>query len=161
MDEPTNDLDIETLELLEELLSQFSGTLLLVSHDRSFMDNIVTRTLAFEGNGKVSEYVGGYQDWLAQAPKIVAAKHKDNTSIKTNSVKQFALDSKEKKELAGLLLEKQQQKLFTEMTEPGFYEQTNDKVSQATEKLKKVEREIEQAYARWDELEGRRLLFDV
>ncbi|MBP9726512.1 MAG: ATP-binding cassette domain-containing protein [Gammaproteobacteria bacterium] len=166
MDEPTNDLDIETLELLEELLSQFSGTLLLVSHDRSFMDNIVTRTLAFEGNGKVSEYVGGYQDWLAQAPKIVAAKHKDNTSIKTNSVKQSALDAKEKKELAGLLLkieklEKQQQQLFTEMTEPGFYEQTNDKISQATEKLKKVEREIEQAYARWDELEGRRLLFDV
>ena len=83
MDEPTNDLDIETLELLEELLLQFSGTLLLVSHDRSFLDNIVTRTLAFEGNGKIGDYVGGYQDWLAQVPAVIApVKTKVKTLIK-------------------------------------------------------------------------------
>lgn len=159
MDEPTNDLDIETLELLEELLSQFSGTLLLVSHDRAFLDNIVTRTLAFEGNGKVGEYVGGYQDWLAQAPKIIAPKQKNVSPAKTEAAKKPRLDVKEKKELAGLVLkveklEKQQLDLFTQMTEPGFYEQPADKISQVTDKLKIVEKEIAQAYARWDALES-------
>ncbi len=157
MDEPTNDLDIETLELLEELLSQYSGTLLLVSHDRSFMDNIVTRTLAFEGNGKVSEYIGGYQDWLAQAPKIIAPKQQ-NIPVKEKSIKQPILNLQEKKELSGLpnkveKLEKQQQELFTQMTEPGFYEQPSDKINQVTEKQKKIEQEIQQAYARWDQLD--------
>lgn len=157
MDEPTNDLDIETLELLEELLTQFSGTLLLVSHDRAFLDNIVTRTLAFEGNGKIGEYIGGYQDWLAQAPKI--APPKKNAPTKTPTIKQPKLDLKEKKELAGLpakveKLEQQQQAFFMQMTEPGFYEQPADKIRLVTDKLQKIEREIEQAYARWGALEN-------
>jgi len=161
MDEPTNDLDIETLELLEELLSQFAGTLLLVSHDRSFMDNIVTRTLAFEGDGKIGEYVGGYQDWLAYAPKVIAApKVKSTAPMKKESIKQVALDVKEKKELAGLpakvgKLEDQQQEFFTQMAEPGFYDQPDDKINFITAKLKKVEQEIAQAYARWEALESR------
>lgn len=156
MDEPTNDLDIETLELLEELLSQFSGTLLLVSHDRAFLDNIVTRTLAFEGNGKISEYIGGYQDWLAQAPKIVVPKH--NAPIKEQSVKQPQSEANTKKELAALLLkieklEKNQQQLFIQMTEPGFYDQPAEIIRQVTEKQKKIEKEIAQIYERWNELE--------
>lgn len=160
MDEPTNDLDIETLELLEELLSQFSGTLLLVSHDRTFMDNIVTRTLAFEGHGKISEYIGGYQDWLAQAPKNMTSKQNDNISPNTDkSKKQPSSDLKVKKELATLLakiekLEKQKQELFDQMAEPGFYEQSIDKVDYITEKLKKIEQEITEAYERWDVLDA-------
>lgn len=157
MDEPTNDLDIETLELLEELLSQFTGTLLLVSHDRAFLDNIVTRTLAFEGNGKVSEYIGGYQDWLAQAPKIVTQKQ--DTSIKTQPpIKPIKSNAQTKKELAALILtveklEKQQQDLFTQMTEAGFYEQSAEKINQITVKQKKIEQEIAKNYERWNELE--------
>ena len=72
MDEPTNDLDIETLELLEELLQAFDGTVLLVSHDRSFLDNVITQTIAYEGSGRWHDYVGGYDDWLAQRPEPVA-----------------------------------------------------------------------------------------
>lgn len=159
MDEPTNDLDIETLELLEELLSQFSGTLLLVSHDRAFMDNIVTRTLAFEGNGKITEYMGGYKDWLEHAPKIVSEKPKVAAVVNQKPKKQVTLNLNEKKELAGLpakveKLEKQQQLLFAQMAEPNFYEQSSDKVSIVTDKLKKVEQEIQQVYVRWDELES-------
>jgi ATP-binding cassette subfamily F protein uup len=158
MDEPTNDLDIETLELLEELLSQFSGTLLLVSHDRSFLDNIVTRTLAFEGNGKIGEYIGGYQDWLAQAPKIISPKK--TKPMTSTPIEKPKLNVNEKKELSALLikmakLEKQQQELFMQMTEPGFYEQATEKVNYITEKLKNTEKEIAQAYARWEELESR------
>ena len=158
MDEPTNDLDIETLELLEELLSQFAGTLLLVSHDRAFLDNIVTRTLAFEGNGKVSEYIGGYQDWLAQAPKIIAPKQ--NLPTKEQPFKPLQSEAQTKKELAALLLkvdklEKEQQQLFVQMTEPGFYTQSDEKIRQVTEKQKKIEKEIAQIYERWDELESK------
>lgn len=155
MDEPTNDLDIETLELLEELLSQFSGTLLLVSHDRSFLDNIVTRTLVFEGEGKIGEYVGGYQDWLEQAPIVVKAEPVAPTK---KTKKQSSLSYKERKELSGLpakveKLEQKQQVLFAEMAEPGFYDQSDEKVSDTAEKLKKLEQEIEQLYVRWRELD--------
>lgn len=153
MDEPTNDLDIETLELLEELLSQFSGTLLLVSHDRSFLDNVVTRTLVFEGSGKVTEYMGGYQDWLDHAPKIIAPiKEKQSAPVKEKE------NLNSKKELTVLLskvekLEKQQKAIFAQMAETGFYQQAPDIVTQISNKLKKVEDEIAQAYARWSELE--------
>lgn len=155
MDEPTNDLDIETLELLEELLSQFSGTLLLVSHDREFLNNIVTRTLAFEGNGKVGEYVGGYQDWLEQAPKNIKENDQQKSSHKILKPK---CDVKDKKELEGLpvkveKLEKQQKEIFAQMAAPDFYQQSSDKINIVTEKLKKIEQEIEKIYARWEELE--------
>lgn len=158
MDEPTNDLDIETLELLEELLSQFAGTLLLVSHDRSFFDHIVTRTLAFEGNGKIGEYIGGYQDWLAQKPTV--AMPKTATPANEKSPKQTSLDFKERKELSSLItkvekLERQQQQLFAQMAEPGFYDQAADTIQTITEQAKKIEQELEQSYARWEMLEAR------
>ncbi len=160
MDEPTNDLDIETLELLEELLSQFSGTLLLVSHDRTFLDNIVTSTLVFEGNGKISEYVGGYQDWLAQAPKIIPTKTPVTVETKVKASKPQTLDFKERKELQALpgkveKLEKQQQELFAQMAEADFYQQAAEKIATVTDKLKKIENEIENIYQRWEELESR------
>lgn len=162
MDEPTNDLDIETLELLEELLCQFTGTLLVVSHDRSFMDNIVTRLLAFEGNGEIGEYVGGYQDYIEQRPKKTVARKNPSmvSDVKEKSTTSATLEWKERKELSALpakveKLEKQQQELCSEMAAEGFYEQTKDRINLATEKLKKIEKEIEQAYARWDELESK------
>ena len=154
MDEPTNDLDIETLELLEDLLAQFSGTLLLVSHDRSFFDNIVTRTLAFEGNGHIGEYIGGYQDWLAQRPVIASPK----TIEPAKPPKQNTLDLKERKELSALIakaekLEQQQQQLFIQMAQPGFYEQPANSIENITEQVKKIQQELEQTYARWEILE--------
>ena len=164
MDEPTNDLDIETLELLEELLSQFSGTLLLVSHDREFIDNIVTRTLVLEGEGKVSEFVGGYQDWLEQTRKI-------NNTIKTVSPTKNIADIKlpansgvlsyeERKELAKIpekveKLEKKQQMLFDEMAQEGFYDQSEATVNHLTQQLKLIEKEITQLYGRWEMLEAK------
>lgn len=154
MDEPTNDLDIETLELLEELLMQFSGTLLLVSHDRTFLDNIVTSTLVFEGNGKVSEYVGGYKDWLAQVAKSPPPK----LATKATATQPIKTSSKEQKEFAALpakieQLEKQQAELLAKMGEPGFYQQPPDEMAKVTEKHKKLEQDIEQAYKRWEELD--------
>jgi ABC transport system ATP-binding/permease protein len=162
MDEPTNDLDIETLELLEELLCQFTGTLLVVSHDRSFMDNIVTRMLAFEGDGEIGEYVGGYQDYLEQRPQKTLTKKNPSTTSATKKKSQApaALEWKERKELSALpakveKLEKQQEKLFSEMAEAGFYEQAEEKVDLVTAKLNKIQQEIEQAYARWDTLDSK------
>lgn len=160
MDEPTNDLDIETLELLEELLSQFSGTLLLVSHDRTFIDNIVTSTLVFEGEGKISEYVGGYQDWLNQVPKNVTIKTPAIVETKIKASKSQTIDFKERKELQALpgkveKLEKQQQELFAQMAEDNFYQQSSVIIETVTQKLKNIENEIEKTYTRWEELENK------
>lgn len=161
MDEPTNDLDIETLELLEELLTQFSGTLLLVSHDRTFLDNIVTSTLVFEGNGQISEYVGGYQDWLRQT--------KNNTPSISPMIKKTAqkaqktqpINTSDQKELLGLpakleQLEKKQAVLLAEMGDPNFYEAATSEAHRAkiSAALKKIEKDIEQLYARWAILEA-------
>lgn len=170
MDEPTNDLDIETLELLEELLSQFTGTLLLVSHDRLFIDNTVTRTLVFEGDGIIKDFVGGYQDWLEQAPKVIN-QSQSQTSVKENKTdlsakqnnkqaSQAKLDYQERKELSRLpakveKLEKQQQELFDQMAQDGFYDQPESEVNKITEQLKKLEQDIAQAYERWEELDGK------
>jgi len=161
MDEPTNDLDIETLELLEELLSQFPGTLLLVSHDRTFLDNIVTNTLVFEGHGKITEYTGGYQEWHEQQQVV---KQVINTIKKTENKKgkdksnKPTLDFKEKKELQGLpakleKLEKQQQLILAQMAAPDFYQQSKEATTQVTEKLKQIEQDIQQTYLRWEMLD--------
>lgn len=163
MDEPTNDLDIETLELLEELLSQFSGTLLLVSHDRTFLDNIVTSTLVFEGEGIITEYVGGYNDWLAsqtQTAKSTPIKTSLSVEAKPKIQKTQTLDFKERKELQSLpakleKLEKQQQELFAQMAEPNFYQQSTEIIDVANNQLKRIENEIEKIYTRWEELENR------
>lgn len=167
MDEPTNDLDIETLELLEELLSNYKGTLLLVSHDRTFVDNVVTSTLVFEGNGKIVEYVGGYQDYLKQR-KIETAKtaaipkspvlEKTVEPASTSTTKSKKLSYKEQRELAelpGLIekLEKEQVDIQAIIADPDFYKNPGDKVAATLEQLKTLETALENAYLRWSELE--------
>jgi ATP-binding cassette subfamily F protein uup len=162
MDEPTNDLDLETLELLEELLTQFSGTLLLVSHDRAFLDNIVTSTIVFEGDGNVKEYIGGYQDWLRQSKKTAPVLTKKASELAPIRVKDAAapkkLSFKEQKEFAELparieTLEQQQAELLAITSQSDFYQQSPDKIAQALDQLKQLELEIEQAYVRWEALE--------
>ncbi|KOR32833.1 ABC transporter ATPase [Achromatium sp. WMS3] len=180
MDEPTNDLDIETLELLEDLLLAFQGTLLLVSHDRTFIDNIVTSTLAYQGNGKFVEYVGGYQDWLRQRPAMIKSfmdnkdgsqaktKSKSSTKSKTNQhAKNKAADTldtirklsfKEQQELTALpttieQLESEQLTLQTNLAQPDFYRQESGIISATHQRLKQLEDELQEAYARWEYLE--------
>jgi len=165
MDEPTNDLDIETLELLEELLSEYQGTLLLVSHDRTFLDNVVTSTLVFEGNGKVREYIGGYQDWLRQrktepAPMLQPARQPAQAIHQKISKQNKKLSYKEQRELDKLpakieALEHQQNELQIEVSSPEFYKKSPDVVTETLAKLKKISTDLEQAYQRWQELEDR------
>jgi len=161
MDEPTNDLDVETLELLEELLLEYEGTLLLVSHDRAFLNNVVTSTLVFEGEGKISEYVGGYDDWIRQRkseaePSAPAIGKPAATTQKKRSQKK--LSYKEKRELESLpkqieALEAEQDALQQQLTDPAFYQQGGEAVSTATDRFKQIEQQLEQAYQRWEVLE--------
>ena len=161
MDEPTNDLDVETLELLEELLLEYEGTLLLVSHDRAFLNNVVTSTLVFEGEGKISEYVGGYDDWIRQrkseAESSAPAAGKPAASTKKKR-SQKKLSYKEKRELESLpkqieALEAEQDTLQQQLTDPAFYQQGGEAVSTATDRFKQIEQQLEQAYQRWEVLE--------
>ena len=169
MDEPTNDLDVETLELLEELLTEYKGTLLLVSHDREFLDNVVSSTLVLEGEGKVGEYVGGYSDWLRQKPSqpsaaatpaakpapLAAAPAATPSSDKPKR----KLSYKEARELEQLparieQLEGQIAAQAAAMNEPTFYQQDNAAIQRANKALAQIQAELDQAYARWSELEG-------
>ena len=159
LDEPTNDLDIETLDLLEDFLANYPGTVLMVSHDREFLNNVVTSTLVLEGSGVVKEYVGGYDDWLRQKPVIEkpkpAAKKVEKVVSPDKSVKLSYKEQKELKELPSLIetLEKQQQELHDKMAEADFYKNGND-VVEATTKLKELENQLAKSYARWEEIEG-------
>jgi ATP-binding cassette subfamily F protein uup len=162
MDEPTNDLDTETLELLEELLFDYPGTLLLVSHDRAFLNNVVTSTLVFEGQGHVGEYVGGYDDWLRQRrlpePPIKAEKVKAGRPKPARERRQ-ALSFKEQRELEALpqrieALEAEQKNLYQAMSDPLFYQQAGDEIVKARARLEALEKEIETASLRWEELES-------
>lgn len=171
LDEPTNDLDVETLELLEELLLNYDGTVLLVSHDRSFLDNIVTHCLVFEGNGKISESIGGYSDWFAekqvltpQKPNTTSEKKEKKKAVKPASPqsnnKPKKLSYKEQRELAQLpekleSLEQQIDDLQTAMSQADFYKQSADEISQAQQQLADLESELEQTYQRWESLEER------
>ena len=164
-DEPTNDLDVETLELLEDLLADYQGTLLLVSHDRTFLDNVVTSTMVFEGQGKVGEYAGGYADWLRQsaaAPRRAAA---DRASMppavavaeKPNN-KNRKLSYKEQRELEALpekieALEAEQARLHTLMGDGDFYRQPSDRIAAAMERLEAVKNELEACYTSWQSLD--------
>ena len=169
LDEPTNDLDIETLELLEEILLTFEGTVLLVSHDRDFMDNVITSMLVVEGNGVVSEHAGGYSDWLARGGKLMeigseAAPAKDSAEVAppttaTAPEKKPKLSYKDQRELEALPgrieeLEQRQQALAATMSESGFYQQEHTLIQQVTDQLSEVEAELEAAMDRWVELEG-------
>lgn len=162
LDEPTNDLDIETLELLEELLGQYTGTLLLVSHDRAFLDNVVTSTLVFEGQGKVNEYIGGYQDYLRQATKASLKPVISNTSVakepREKSIQTKKLSYNEQRELAELpdkieKLEVEQMELQTLISEPEFYQQDNTKINQTMLRLNEINSQLQAAYQRWEILE--------
>ncbi|GAB4271013.1 MAG: ABC transporter ATP-binding protein [Methylomicrobium sp.] len=164
MDEPTNDLDLETLELLEEKLVDYDGTLLLVSHDRNFLDNVVTSVLVFEGNGIIGEYVGGYSDWLATRPNAKTAETEKNSETiekkaKSTAPKRKKLSYKEQKELDDLpdlidRLESEQAELNAMVNAPSFYKNDPALVAQTLEKLKNLDEQLERAFERWHELEA-------
>jgi ABC transport system ATP-binding/permease protein len=163
LDEPTNDLDSETLELLEELLLNYQGNVLLVSHDRAFLNNLVTSILVFEGNGQVSEYIGGYDDWLKQRKKDETPpprKPKKNGGKKPKPKREGPkkLTFREKRELEDIpllieTLEKEHTLLFSRMSDPSFYKKESAEISSAKERLESLEIELEKAYQRWEALE--------
>jgi ATP-binding cassette subfamily F protein uup len=160
MDEPTNDLDMETLELLESLLVDYAGTLLVVSHDRAFLDNVVTGTLVFEGEGRVNEYVGGYEDWLRQRRIEVAAKPAATAPAERRDKPKARpkMSYKEQRELETLpkrieALEAEQQALHQAMSAPDFY-QDKAALSAAQDRLAAMEDELTAAYERWEMLEA-------
>lgn len=164
LDEPTNDLDSETLELLEKLLFEYQGTLLLVSHDRAFLNNVVTSTLVFEGQGQINEYAGGYDDWLIQRPQpkqehLPAKKSCDKRWSKIRHPKERKLGFKEKRELKELPLEidtfeAEQKKLYAIMSDPMFYKKEKEKIASAQAHLTEIEDKIKAAYLRWEALES-------
>ena len=169
LDEPTNDLDVDTLELLEDLLADYQGTLLLVSHDRTFLDNIVTSTLVFEGKGKFGEYAGGYEDWVRYQQLNAASRIEPKLPSPASEVVSRAqekrgnrtrkLSYKEERELEALpekieTLESEQSELHIRMGEADFYRQSPDKITTALERLEAVKIELEQCYARWQSLES-------
>ena len=164
MDEPTNDLDVETLELLEELLTDYQGTLLLVSHDRAFLDNVVSSTLVLEGQGQVGEYIGGYSDWLRQRPdarrmqseKAVAAAPGPAAEPAKAKRKLSYKDARELEQLPVRIeqLEADIAAKTTAMNEPGFYQQDNAAIVRANDALSAVQAELDAAYARWSELDA-------
>jgi len=164
MDEPTNDLDVETLELLEELLMDYDGTLILVSHDRAFVDNVVTSTLVYEGDAIVNEYVGGYEDWLRQyknkqakiKPVVTKKEVKEKPAQKKDKKKLNFNDQRELDSLPKLIedLDAEQEALTNKMASPEFYQQDKDVIAQTTQRLSDVEAEQAKAYVRWEELEG-------
>jgi ATP-binding cassette subfamily F protein uup len=165
LDEPTNDLDIETLDLLEELLLDFSGTLLVVSHDRAFLDNVVTSTLVFEGGGRVGEFVGGYSDWvrqrkLAEAPSPPKRAAAPAPAAKTPTkplTKKRKLSFKETGELSALpdridALERERETVYGSLSDPTLLRGGNA-ILEANARLAALEREIGVLTARWEELE--------
>jgi len=174
LDEPTNDLDVDTLELLEELLLNYTGTVLIVSHDRAFINNLVTSCFVFEGEGKISEYFGSYDDWIRQRPAIVSKKAKkpqkqtvDKAEEKvSNQAKQETQKPESKKlsfneqhELKNLpqeieVLESRIGELETLMSDPDFFKQEHKKTTDLTDELQEAQLSVQQKYERWDELES-------
>ncbi|MDR2877394.1 MAG: ATP-binding cassette domain-containing protein [Chromatiales bacterium] len=168
LDEPTNDLDVETLELLEDLLADYEGTLLLVSHDRTFLDNVVSSTLVFEGEGRVGEYIGGYEDWQRQrstrtaSTKTINAPTPAKTPAPTTtaSVEKKKLAFKERQELEKLpsrieTLEQELAQLEANTSRAEFYQQDKDTIATTMARMDALRKEIEQAYARWEALSAR------
>ncbi len=159
LDEPTNDLDMETLDLLEELLTNYEGTLLLVSHDRTFLNHVVTSTLVFEA-GSVREYPGGYDDWLEQRKKAKGSLEQTATARPTGKKKGGRKRSnKERSELNHLpqlieQLETEQKSLHQTMADPAFYQQKKDEIAAITARSEELPKKLEAAFERWEELEG-------
>ena len=164
MDEPTNDLDMETLELLELLLVEFQGTLLLVSHDRAFLNNVVTSTLVFEGDGRVNEYVGGYDDWVRQRQEVsvaaaVATEVSERSERRPKERPKTKLSYKEQRELETLpqtieALEAEQAQLHAAMASAEFYQQDKAVIAEAQARLAALEQELPGLYERWESLES-------
>jgi ATP-binding cassette subfamily F protein uup len=183
LDEPTNDLDAETLELLEELLVDFPGTVLLVSHDRAFLNRVVTSTLVFEGAGQVKEYAGGYDDWVRSrggepsAPRTLAGRlppaREERSPARGESESARSrpeparpardrprrLSYKEQRELEELpqqieTLETEQELLHQRLADPGFYQQPGSEIARVTDRAKSLQEELHGAYARWESLEA-------
>jgi ATP-binding cassette subfamily F protein uup len=172
LDEPTNDLDAETLELLEERLVEFEGTVLVVSHDRAFLNNVVTSTIVFEDGG-AREYVGGYDDWQRQRQQRIAERQAAESIAKAATRKAAGqtaatpalsssgprrLSFKERKELEALpatieRFETEIQSLHRDMAQPEFYQQPGARIAEAQARLKRLENDLAAAYARWEELE--------
>jgi ATP-binding cassette subfamily F protein uup len=167
LDEPTNDLDIDTLELLEQLLQDFEGTLFLVSHDRAFLENTVTQIIAFEGKGKLSEFGGGFDDWqrfTAQRAQAEASQEKTKTEPAKPVIKPQAtktkLSYKEQMELEKLpdqidILEKEQTAINNELANPYTYKDT-EKVKNLQTRLNEIETLLLDAISRWEALESKK-----
>ncbi len=160
LDEPTNDLDLETLDLLEELLADFKGTLFLVSHDRDFLNRVVTSTIAFEGDGRVREYVGGYDDWLQQRPQppMQPTEEKKPGKSKPKKKRPRKLTFKEKNELDDLplkidQLETELEQLHERLADPYFYKTSGGQVAELNHKLEQLEQQLAETYKRWEELD--------
>ena len=167
LDEPTNDLDVDTLELLEDLLTEYDGTLLLVSHDRTFLDNVVTSTLVFEGEGQVGEYVGGYEDWLRQRKNPMMEIKKDRpvensdkpAGQQKNEKTKTKLSYKEQRELEALPalieeLEERIQGIEQQISASEFYQQDKDTISNTLAELDKFRIELQKSYDRWEVLDN-------
>ena len=168
MDEPTNDLDVETLELLEELLGEYKGTLLLVSHDREFIDNVVTSTLVLEGQGRLADYVGGYSDWVRQRPSaLFNAESATPAKVSPTPVQTAAVVAEPKRKLSYKdqreleLLPERIEQLESEiaartesMNDAKFYQQESATILAFNEASAKLHAELEHAYQRWNELDA-------
>ncbi|MBU1247704.1 MAG: ATP-binding cassette domain-containing protein [Proteobacteria bacterium] len=161
LDEPTNDLDGESLELLEAMLIEYTGTVLLVSHDRILLNNVATSTLVFEGSGRVEEYVGGYDDWLRQRPQLEEStpepkpKKGRPRSVPTGPRRLTFKEQRQREELPDIIedLEVRKQDLFAAMVDPELYKTAGAQIARMQARLDELERELEAAYARWELLE--------
>ncbi|MBT3259347.1 MAG: ATP-binding cassette domain-containing protein [Deltaproteobacteria bacterium] len=170
LDEPTNDLDAETLELLEELLLNYQGNVLLVSHDRAFLNNLVTSIFVFEGNGRITEYIGGYDDWLKQRKKnkteIPSKPGKSCTKKpkpKPEGRKKLTFrENRELEDIPSLIesLEQEHAVLFGRMSDPAFYKNEGGEIAYAKERLQSLEIELEKTYKRWETLDALKEIYD-
>jgi len=163
LDEPTNDLDLETVELLEELLLDFKGSIILVSHDRNFLNNVVTSTLGFMGNGLIETNAGGYDQWKERVSKNSIPKKTKKIREKKPKEK-TKLSFKEEKELAELpeiieMKESEKEKLFNALGNPELYKEQGEKVAHLKKEYEDAEKELEELYVRWDELEELKKIF--
>jgi len=167
LDEPTNDLDSDTLDLLEERLTEYPGTVLLISHDRAFLDHVVTSTIVFEGRGEVNEYIGGYEDWLRQSRSLAASKQKSNAGKTVRKGKKpvtsagkptGSLSYSERQELGKLpakleKLEQQQGQIHAQMARADFYQQDKTDILKVQQQLAALDAELEAVFMRWEALE--------
>jgi ATP-binding cassette subfamily F protein uup len=161
MDEPTNDLDIETIELLEELLLDYDGTLLLVSHDRTFVNNIVNSVFAFDSDGIVNDYAGGYDDWLSRRVKIekrikTSSDNKGKREVQKVKTKLSMKEKKELEDITGIIEAKENRKkeIFATLADPSFYQKSGEDTLKLKNEIDQIDGELEKIFARWEELDA-------